>query len=139
MFCFCIILSSLCNHSMKCIPFSQLSIQIEITCDLVLGSNPHGNELHTFTLLLDNDQCTFQCYQLTDKKSKEIKITRKQKTYKEPEYTVGSGATNDLFILLISACISCSNKRRKKGLIQSVFQNEIAETSPWKLMMQHNI
>jgi hypothetical protein len=30
------------------------------------------------------------------------------KTYKAPEYLVGSGATIDLFILLISACISCS-------------------------------
>ena len=32
----------------------------------------------------------------------------KQQTYKAPEYLVGSGATIDLFILLISACISCS-------------------------------
>lgn len=64
---------------MKCIPFSQLSIQIEITCDLVLGSNPHVNELYTFTLLLDNDQCTCHCYQSTDKESNEIK------NYKEIE------------------------------------------------------
>lgn len=31
---------------------------------------------------------------------------RRKRTYKAPEYFVGSGATIDLFILLISACIS---------------------------------
>lgn len=35
------------------------------------------------------------------------------RTYKAPEYLVGSGATIDLFILLIRACISCSNNKVK--------------------------
>jgi hypothetical protein len=33
-----------------------------------------------------------------------------QKTHKALEYIVGSGATIDLFILWINACMSCSDE-----------------------------
>jgi hypothetical protein len=36
-----------------------------------------------------------------------------KQTYNAPEYMVGRGATIDLFILLIRACISCSVKQDK--------------------------
>lgn len=35
-------------------------------------------------------------------------------THNAPEYFVGRGATIDLFILLISACMSCSKTQNSK-------------------------
>lgn len=39
-------------------------------------------------------------------------ISIKSMTYNGPEYFVGSGATIDLFILLMSACISYVNRHK---------------------------
>lgn len=44
-------------------------------------------------------------------------------TYKAPEYLVGSGATIDLFILLMSACISCA-RDRKSNIINTKTKQE---------------
>lgn len=48
---------------------------------------------------------------------------KKEKTYNAPEYFVGSGATMDLFILFISACISCSMKYKMRKLNKDAIRN----------------
>lgn len=52
----------------------------------------------------------------------------KESTYNAPVYFVGRGATIDLLILVISACISCSrNMKLKNKYAKETFESKWEE------------